>query len=552
MKYVKVVDDTKTPYVKVDLEGLKLPTEITEKLDPEIYLLFNIPTYKAVRAAQPQSEWDKVFKIPEEFLKTLPDEDLINLALCYMYCHYTIESETKRQQRIDAKMTDSEVITIKNYNANIVHNLETTLSLSIAALDENTNIYDKIHQFVADGNVPVNVAANVGERPQDSEKMTFRYPDLVDVTAIAILCKILAPIVGTFIRACSEMDISNSFKEVHAITIFRDIIANKCQYVADKLENYLSQTIDSSMRSDDGAKLTNLYNGFTPEMAKQAVFASMFTRKFITVNLSNTESNLMTYVNTCAKGIVSKNPNSKKEGGKITVNERKNPDEFDEKNSNDDGNCSILETESSSSKSTADFEIIISFAVQETVKRYIEKYGYDINVYNAAKNYYAERSHLSLGINNGYLLATLFGKDLCGGKSTEVLRVIDLAALVPVAQLYCYQNGFKDIVHLLSVVTTGEIKNTPTGNEMQLKVGWKNNISYRNCASKFDFQLWDNLKWDTSLEKLIKDLTSRVFLYNTAPAIWELLGEESQNGKSYNPPPTLSVTICDFIYHLFQ
>ena len=551
MRYVKVVDESKTPYVKIDLEGLELPSDVTDKLDPEEYLLFHIPTYKAVKAAQPQSEWDKVFKIPEQFLKTLGDDDLKQLAMCYIYCHFIILSKARSQLKIDARMSDAEINTIKNHNSNIVHDLETELSKTIAQLDAATDLYNKIHDFVANDNVPINVATNVGERPQDSEEMTFRYPDLVDLTAIAILCKILAPIVGTFIRVCGDMDISNSFKEVHAITIFRDIIANRCQYITDKLENFLSRTIDSSMRADNrNAVLTNLYNGFTTEMAKQSVFASMFTRKFITVDLANTESNLMTYVNTCAKGIVSKNPNSKKEGGKITVNERKSPDEFEE--GNEDGNCSVLETESTASKTTADFEIIMSFAVKETVKRYLTTYNYDVNIFNAARHYYLTMSHLSLNINNGYLLSTLFGKDLCGGKSIEVLKVTDLAELIPIAQLYCYNNGFRDIVHLLSIVPTGELKATPTGNEMQLKAGWKNNISYRNCENKFDFKLWETLKWDTSLEKLINDLTSRVFLYNTAPAICELMGEEPQNGKSYNPPPTLSVTICDFIYHLFQ
>ena len=545
MKFVKKYDDAGKALVVIDTEGLEIPEDLKS------LLVFSISTYKALGANQSQEEWDKVFSIPEAFVNTLSGEEQIYLAGCYCACHQDIQLTASHQKHISLGMNDAEINHIKNHNANLVHELETKLSDTVASLDLKIDLYHKIHEYV-EKNIPIKVADNIGSRAQDSDEMTFKTPDLVDLTAVAVLCKLMTPIVGVFIRECSNMDISQNFKEIHAANIFRDIIANECQAIADKLENYLANTIDSNEKAMSKNKLTNLYNGFSTDMSKMAVTASMYTRKFITVDLSNTESNLMTYVNTCAKGIVStKSSGSKKDGGKITVAERKLPDEFEE--SYDDGNSSVLEAESSASKETADFNLIISFAVQETIKHYLNEFSIDREVYDAAYVYYSEMSHPTLGNNNEFILSTLFGRDLCGAKSIESLTLNDLAALLPLAQIYCYRKNFRDMVHLLSLLPTNNLKLMQNSNEMRLRESWKSSNSYRNCDERFNFETARALRWDTALEKLINDVTSRTYLYNTAPAICEMMGEEvTQTNKIYTPPITLATTICDFINDLFS
>lgn len=545
MKFLKQYDDAGKALVVIDLEGLEIPESFKS------LLTFSISTYKALGANQSQEEWDKVFSIPETFVNTLPGEEQIYLAGCYCSCHQEILLASAHQKHIDLTMNDAEVTRIKNHNANLVHDLETKLSDTLASLDLKINLYKKIHDYV-EKNVPIKVADNVGERAQDSDEMTFKKPDLIELTSVAVLCKLMTPVVGVFIRECSNMDISQNFKEIHAANIFRDIIANECQAIADKLENYLAKTIDSNEKAMSKNMLTNLYNGFSTDMSKMAVNASMYTRKFITVDLSNTDSNLMTYVNTCAKGIVStKSSGSKKDGGKITVTGRTLPDEFEE--SYDDGNSSVLEAESSSSRETADFTLIISFAVKETVKHYLSEYAGDKEIYDAAFMYYSAGSHPTLGYNNEFILSTLFGKDLCGAKSVESITLNDLAALLPLAQIYCYRKNFRDMVHLLSLLPTDNLKVLQNSNEMRLRESWKNSNSYRNCNERFTFETARSLRWDTALEKLINDITSRTYLYNTAPSICEMMNEEVvSTSKVYVPPITLATTICDFINDLFS
>lgn len=545
MRFVKKFDDAGKSLVVIDPEGLEVPAAVKE------LLTFSISTYKALGANQSQEEWEKVFKIPEAFINTLDGTEQLYFIGCYCSCHQEILRASAKQKRIELEMSEEEATKIKNHNTKLVHELELKLSDIVASLDAKIDLYDKIHTFVR-CNIPIKVSSDAGLRAQDTPEMTFKDDDLVDLTAVAVLCKLLTPVVGVFIRECSNMDISQNFKEIHAANIFRDIIANKCQKIADKLENYLSNTIDSNEKAMSKNKLTNLYNGFSTDMSKQAVYASMFTRKFITVDLSNTESNLMTYVNTCAKGIVStKSSGTKKDGGKITVNERKPLDEFED--SYDDGNSSTLESESSSSRETADFDLIISFAVKETVRHYIVEYSNDFEIYRAANIYYSSSSHPTLGYNNEFILSTLFGKDLCGAKSVESLNLNDLAALLPLAQIYCYRKNFTDMVHLLSLIPTNNIKMIQNSNEMRLRESWRNSNSYRNCDERFSLQVSKLLRWDTALERMVNDITSRTYLYNTAPAICEMMGEETvSTSKIYTPPITLATTICDFINDLFD
>ena len=38
------------------------------------------------------------------------------------------------------------------------------------------------------------------------------------------------------------------------------------------------------------------------------------------------------------------------------------------------------------------------------------------------------------------------------------------------------------------------------------------------------------------------------YVYNTAPIIWEMLGQPNINGQMYTAPVTLSESICNFIW----
>ena len=108
--------------------------------------------------------------------------------------------------------------------------------------------------------------------------------------------------------------------------------------------------------------------------------------------------------------------------------------------------------------------------------------------------------------------------------------------------------GLTDLVHVLSLVNTGEPRTKGlTGEETQLQATWRNSYAFGNCNEKFPYVV-NGLQWWTSLEKLLKSIIMTKYVYNTAPIIWEMLGQPNINGQMYTAPVTLSESICNFIW----
>ena len=547
MKFVRGINDVGKTIIKIDLEGLSLPVE-----NAETYLEFVSDTYVNLKASKANIDetWDYVFKVPNEFLKTLKDDELIQIASTFAYCHYLIESETAKQR----PLPDNNPVLrqeINSINAAILLKLEDNLSAALLRLDQTIHLLDKILEHV-ETCIPIDEFKDVGTRAQDSEEKTFRRPDLVKLTALAVLAKLFTPVIGTFIQKFKLHGISTSYKEMHAVTMFRDILSEsnneKMAKLVDKVEFYISGLIESRLKD---AKPTMLHNGFTETTITQFVYAQIITRRLVCVNLFRAESNnLVTYLATCAKESALSTPSSSAGGNKSSVEFRKSVDELSAESSEggDDGNSSVLEQESSVSAKTADFETIVEFAVMDLKHRFCPENDLDITVVDGAESYYKSTSHILLESNNSYILSIMFGHQLCGAKSVEMLKSADLATLVAILQVHLIRIGLTDLVHVLSLVNTGEPRTKGlTGEETQLQATWRNSYAFGNCNEKFPYVV-NGLQWWTSLEKLLKSIIMTKYVYNTAPIIWEMLGQPNINGQMYTAPVTLSESICNFIW----
>lgn len=545
MKFVRDMNDAGKTIIRIDMEGLTLPAE-----NARSYLEFVSDTYNNLRATRPNIDetWDHVFKVPNEFLKTINDNDAIQIASTFAYCHYLIESEMAKQQPLPENNPVRKQ-EINNMNASILLKLENSLSAAILQLDQTIHLLDKILDYV-ETCISVDEFKDVGTRAQDSEEKTFRRPDLVKLTALAVLSKLFTPVIGTFIQKFKAYGISTQYKEMHAVTMFRDILSaannEKMSKLVDKVEFYIAGLIESRLKD---AKPTVLHNGFTEDTISHYVYAQIVTRRLVCVNLFREESNnLVTYLATCAKESATSGFSSG--GNKSSVDFRKSVDELSAESSEggDDGNSSVMEQESSISAKTADFETIIEFAVMDLKNRFCPENDLDMNIVGSSETYYKTSSHILLDINNSYLLSVMFGHQLCGAKSVEMLKSADLATLVAILQVHLIQIGLPDLVHVLSLINTGEPRvKGMTGEEIQLLATWRNSYAFGNCNEKFPY-IVNGLQWWTSLEKLLKSLTSVKYVYNTAPAIWELLGQPNLNGQMYTTPSTLAESICHFIW----
>lgn len=527
MRFEKREDANHRSYVYFNLEGLKLsalPEGLRDE-DLEQLLSFRIETYQSLRKNSSDFKWDVVFGTVHQFLQTLTEDEQREFANMLVTMHYYIICTLLKDEPSNQEILD----------------LENWLSAALAQFDEDINLMDRLVRFTEE-RIPIQSFERVGERAQDSVEMTFYRPDVVNLTAVAVLCKLMTPILGIFIESCKKL-MDNSLKEIHCVTILRDILNNRCRALADKL-NFFITKISKQVLSKIG--LSHIYNGFTANLIIQSIYAGMLTRRFIVVDLYKPSGNLITYVTSCVRAAAKTQFASGNGNGRPAVSLMAPPTE---RIGTDDGNLSSLESESRTSAKTADFPFLIKAAVIELKPRFCSEYELDEQMVDAASQYYTI-NHPFLTPINSYILGILFGGYLCGAKSIEALHADSLCTLIPVAQAYFIQQGYNDLVHVISATPTGQFRPLLTGNDTQLRSTWGNSFDYQNCSRKFDWCV-DNLKWDAGLEKLVNNITSERYYINTAPQFWDELQQPSQNGEELIVPETLAQSICHLIMQIY-
>lgn len=526
MRFEKREDDDHRTYVYLNLQGLELPG-LPDELKGNVLerlLSFHIETYQSLRRNAGSLEWDMVFGTTHRILETFTPAEQQQFASMLVYMHYDIIRVLLKNET----PTHKEIMDLENH-----------LSATLARFDQETNLMNRLIKFTED-NIPIQSFEGVGERAQDSVEMTFYRPDVVELTAVVLLCKMITPILGIFIESCKKL-MDNSYKEIHCVTILRDILNNRCARLTAKLSYFIGR-IAKPILSKVG--LSHIYNGFTVSMITQGIYATMLARRFIVVDLFKPSGNLITYVTSCVRAAARTQFSSG--NSKMAVSLMTPPKE---RAGSDDGNLSSLESESRSSAKTADYLFLVRAAAIELKPRFVAENELDINLVNDAEEYY-QLNHLELTPVNSYILGIVFGAYLNGAKSIEALRADALAGLIPVLQAYLIQQGYHDLVHIVSARPTGQIRTTLTGSDTQLRNTWNNGFDYQNCNRKF---LWavDTLRWDTGLELLVNNITTERYLLNTAPVMWDALKTDLRNGEELVVPETLAASICHLIMQIY-
>lgn len=555
MRFVKYVspDGTK-PQVRLDLEGLPVPANVA-RLSSDVLekcFLFHIDTYETLTGKKNKNttaynqkvllekNWLKVFGTVHTFLDTLPQEEVADIADFMLTCNADIRFTFSND---DIDTVTKEVIQMEN-----------RLADRLATLDQKWDLANQILVYTRE-NIRIKLSQNIGERPQDSKEMTFQYEEIVELTAIAILCKMLTPLFGNYIFFYSRRFEGNTdSKESHAVTILRDVIHRNFEVVMDKLYNYITKIL-KNVEKHVSQSYTAVHAGWSFQLIVQAVYNNALVKKFVAANFvdknlessdDDSNSNLMIYISTCVRQSATSHYRSPDQ--KTTVTKISSPD--DRANvSDDDGNVSILELESKTSTRTADYPILVKAAALEAIDRFITIHELELDEIEQASNFY-EFNHVALTPVNEYLLGIVFGGYLCGAKSIECLDGAILAKLIPLMQAFFIQQGYYSLVELVSLnICKGE--KTPNNADNRLRVLWNSNQVYQNCDHKFTYCVGD-LRWDTGLKSIIDSLSSTIYAHNTAPVFLNKLGLPNRNGSVYYSEENIPVDVCTLIDQLYS
>ena len=115
-------------------------------------------------------------------------------------------------------------------DASDIIDVEDNLGEVIDNLDKATNLFDLIEEYIRKGNIPISDMSDAGTRIQDSIEMTFVEDEAITITTIAVLMKLLSPIIGMFIAKYTHV-IDNESKEGHAQCIMTKFFSRKCKAI---------------------------------------------------------------------------------------------------------------------------------------------------------------------------------------------------------------------------------------------------------------------------------------------------------------------------------
>lgn len=533
MRFIK--DITSEGSIYLDLEDTKLDSNFDESL-----LHFNADTYNNLRPNQSVEGFDHTYRYPNMFLQTLSADEKKVLAVYILSMHYEIICTLNTNNiNLDDPLAEDE-------NNVKMYRLDERLASYMRDVDVALNLYNRMLEFTTT-NVEIRMQKDAGDRPQDSVEMSFYLGEQRILATWFIICKLFAGISGEFLEKCKDINIDRSLAEGHCATIYKYILRGDDIRVSlyNKLENYTANAVTSVMKEVNKEKCKDanyVYTGNTTETIISKAIDVILSRKAVTYNFDDPTAVFMSQVR---RMILNVAQNCKKTSNKdVSVSYRSNPNS--NKTADDENNDSILEHESANTSCTADINLIISFAVKDIIKRYTEKYSFSPDTINKSIAYYSEFNHISVNPLNSYILCVLFGDDLLGARSIELLTGKDLAALTTIAQLYFIEHHYLDLVHLISLQPTGRMKSTLSGSESKLRSAYMNNTAYRECDNRFTFTINDT-SWYTPLNELIKNLTTYVYKINTAIPIWSELDEQPVNGQDYIAPDILGEEICRLI-----
>ena len=201
------------------------PMEIDEEMLN--YLRFNVKTYSKLSTTE--SAQDKLKPIP----------DFINRL-------------SEKNQRILIEM----FIEIKKH---ILSNKEDTIEKTAVAVGNivfdyftKMDMIPKLKKYVIDNKVPIPDLSKIGKRPQDDKKTTFYHDEYIDLTTIALMCKLLSGVFGEIVFLVSNVNslIDNSLKEIYAIFVIKKILDKYYKNLINKLMFYI-ETYAKKVKYDE-------------------------------------------------------------------------------------------------------------------------------------------------------------------------------------------------------------------------------------------------------------------------------------------------------------
>lgn len=520
MEFIQINKDNQV-YAKLNVPELSDMEEFN-RLEP--LLIFPVGTY--TKLTKNNNGWYMTYGIVNQFLNQLSKEHkvAITATLAAMYRETLVF------------FNENDLTKIQKF----IHGLNEKLDM----LDQTIDLCTMLRAFIVE-NVVIGLFEGAGERAQDSDDLTFYPHEVIDLTTLCVLSKMLSPIFGTIMKGLNKK-IDNKFRDIHCFFIFTNLLNRRYKKLYEKLQHYVEHTTEQTVKKSSMTLLVYGYNTFS--MAYQ-MFGELLTRQFVNCDLAVKDGNLMTYVIVAVKRSIRT----------VMSNIGKNPayNRIPIESSHDeDGNAAQLEIDSISSRKTADSQAIIKFAVKQAMKRYKNIYSVDDTEFNASAAFYQTNPIIPNCINQD-LGALFFQKAICGAKSLQMLKANEYGELITLLQLIVasLDTYYDELAHALTAVPAIDVTLNASILDGKIKLNSGSSEYYRKCKQVFEsfpFYQKGTKSWDFYMANLVDNMLTNGWVYNTSPFVWEFLGQENKNGKLFTPTEKTFTALCSMYLMIWE
>lgn len=469
-----------------------------------------VETVKAVSTGP-----EVAFDIVNHFLTTLTTDEQQKIAYAFLLAHAII-----KQGKNDA----SDIEQVEDKIADVLNSLDLEIDLC-----------RKTEQFVHVAKIPLADMSDAGSRPQDSEEMTFHSEEAILIIAITIFMKLIAPIMGAFIYKYSGV-IDNEYKESHTRVLVNKLHERKYRQLLTKLHFYIKKLVEQKLSID----ATSMFNGHTLAVTASHAVDVAIVKRLVCVDLSRSEGNIIKYLASCGRGSTEsaqKNINTNRAARTLT-----DPVEQDK----DEGNISRMEVESTQSAKTADIPIILTVYADILLKRIIDEEELDQEEVETVKAYY-RRNPVIINIISQYLLCMFYGPDLAGGASIMHMNATIIGDMCAVLQMIFAKHGAYVLAHALTFnVAESPRQANINNNDYAFTNGWTSTSEY-STLRKILPQGFGSREWNGRLKQIAEFVIQKTVLYNTAPLIWDIIGDTPRNNKPFVDFMNLMTSIMKFM-----
>jgi hypothetical protein len=468
---------------------------------------------------------------PNKFFTTLSEDEAKQFAIGMFECKVELQTLLHHLKE-EGTLTDTVIKNVLTDVKNILLNLARSINLK-----KLVNNYVKEH-------VIIELSKDIGTQPQDTREMTFNEEEVSELTEVVIICKLFSPLFGHFL-AVIQKSIATSAREYYCASMLSSII--KVEYYSEikkKLDFYVAKSTGSKNSDKNATALYN--NSATGQMICTQLVANLMVRRFVYTSLDGVNVIMCSVSTTCKRAA------SKMTGGvKVWVDIRDDPSNTDM--GGDEGNKSILEAESRRSVMTSDVPSIVKCSVRDTVEK--EYVLTTMDLFDKLYGFYS-KSPTCPNACNRYLLATRYGTKIGRAASLDHIDSELYTKLLVLLQIYMLEEfdnlhdtdlpASVELLHWLSAIKTDTPKDIIPHIDTALLTACSVTTPYANLCEKYSFKVGD-IRWNTQLEIAARELSTTVFMYNTPPVVWDMLGMENMNGSVLKYSANITTALCMFL-----